>query len=143
MVSRWAVRPEAFLTKAHLKLLLKQKDHCQQGNEEKRDAQPDKRDQTDESKHADDVHLKSVISYKEYKARKAVEQGASAADKSTPEEEEDWDAEPSLPPWDPPPGASSMAPSQEDEWKRMISQDPCSGSITGDSAQHNDCNRGN
>ena len=25
-----------------------------------------------------------------------------------------------------------MAPSQEDEWKVMIDQDPCSGSITGD-----------
>ena len=58
-----------------------------------------------------------MISYKEYKAWKEVEQGASAADKSTPEEEEDWDAELSLPPWDTPPGASSMAPSQEDEWK--------------------------
>ena len=57
-----------------------------------------------------------MISYKEYKAQKEVEQGASGADKSTPEEEEDWDVEPSLSPWDPPPGASSMAPSQEDEW---------------------------
>ena len=57
-----------------------------------------------------------MISYKEYKAQKEVEQGASAADKSTPEEEEDWDTEPSLPPQDPPSGASSMAPSQEDEW---------------------------
>ena len=65
-----------------------------------------------------------MISYKEYKAQKEVEQGASAADKSTPEEEEDWDAEPSLPPQDTPPGASSMVPSQEDEWKRMIDQDP-------------------
>ena len=26
-----------------------------------------------------------------------------------------------------------MAPSQEDEWKQMIDQDPSSGSITGDS----------
>ena len=73
-----------------------------------------------------------MISYKEYKAQKEVEQGASAADKSTQEEEEDSDAEPSLPPQDPPPGASSMAPSQEDEWKK-INQDPHSGSITGDS----------
>ena len=74
-----------------------------------------------------------MISYKEYKTQKEVEQGALAADKSTQEEEEDWDAEPSLPPRDPPPGASSMAPSQEDEWKRMIDQDPFSGSIAGDS----------
>ena len=74
-----------------------------------------------------------MISYNEYKAQKEVEQGALAADKSTPEKEEDWDAEPSLPPQDTPPEASSMAPSQEDEWKQMIDQDPCLGSITGDS----------
>ena len=47
---------------------------------------PEKRDQADESNHADDVWPKSVISYKEYKAQK--EQGASGADKYTPEEEE-------------------------------------------------------
>ena len=58
-----------------------------------------------------------MISNKEYKAWEEDEQGASAADKSTPGEEEDWDAESSLPPWETPPGASSMAPSQEDEWK--------------------------
>ena len=74
-----------------------------------------------------------MISYKEYKAQKEVEQGASAADKSTPEEEEDWDAEASQPPQDTPPEASSMAPSQEDEWKQMINQDPCSCLIAGDS----------
>ena len=74
-----------------------------------------------------------MISYKEYKAQKEVEQGALVADKSTPEEEEDWDEEPSLPPQGPSPGASSMALSQEDEWKWMIDQDPCSGLITGDS----------
>ena len=74
-----------------------------------------------------------MITYKEYKARKEVEQRASAADKSTPGEEEVWDAEPSLSPRETPPGASSMAPSQEDEWKWMIDQDPCSRSITGDS----------
>ena len=79
------------------------------------------------------VQAKSVISYKEYMAQKEVEQRASAADKSTPGEEEDWDAEPPLPPWETPPGASSMAPSQEDEWKQMIDQDPRLGSITGDS----------
>ena len=79
------------------------------------------------------VCTKSVISYKEYTVWKEVEQRASAADKSTLGEEEDWDAEPSLPPWETPPGASSMAPSQEDEWKRMIDQDPHSGSIAGDS----------
>ena len=74
-----------------------------------------------------------MISYKEYKAQKQVEQGALTADKSTPEEEGDWDAEPSLLPQDPPPGASSVAPSQEDEWKRMTNQNPHLGSIAGDS----------
>ena len=64
-----------------------------------------------------------MIPYKEYNAWKEVEQRASAADKSTPGEEEDWDTEPSLPPQETPPGASSMAPSQEDEWKQMIDQD--------------------
>ena len=74
-----------------------------------------------------------MISYKEHTTWKEVEQRASAADRSTPGEEEGWDAEPSLPPQETPPGASSMAPSQEDEWKQMINQDPHSGSITGDS----------
>ena len=68
-----------------------------------------------------------MISYKENKAWKEVEQRALAVDKFTPGEEEDWDAEPSLPPQETPSGASSMAPSQEDEWKRMIDQDPRSG----------------
>ena len=61
-----------------------------------------------------------MISYKEYKAWKEVEQGVSTADKSTPGEEEDWDAEPFLPPQETSPGASSIAPSQEDEWKQVI-----------------------
>ena len=33
----------------------------------------------------------------------------------------------------PPPGAGFMSPSQEDEWKQMIDQDPHSGLIAGDS----------
>ena len=88
---------------------------------------------TVESKSAVDVCPKSVISYKEYKAQKEVKQRASAADKSTPGEEEDWDAESSLPPQETPPGASSMAPSQEDDWIQMINQDLHSGSITDNS----------
>ena len=47
-------------------------------------------------------------------------------------EEEDWDEEPPLPPRETPPGAKSMAPSQEDEWKLMVDQNPCSGSVAGD-----------
>ena len=73
-----------------------------------------------------------MISFKEYNAQKEAEQKALAADKSTPEEE-DWNVDPPLPPWETPPGAGSMAPSQEDEWKWMMDQDPHSGSIAGDS----------
>ena len=72
-----------------------------------------------------------MISFKEYKAQKEAEQKDLTADKSTPEEE-DWDADPPLPPWETPPGAGSMVLSQEDEWKWMIDQDSHSGSITGD-----------
>ena len=64
-----------------------------------------------------------MISFKEYKAQKEAGQKALAADKPAPEEE-DWDVEPPLPPQETPPGAGSMAPSQEDEWKQMIDQDP-------------------
>ena len=53
--------------------------------------------------------------------------------KSTLGEEEDWDKEPPLPPQGTPPGARSMAPSQEEEWKQMVDQDPHSRSVTGDS----------
>ena len=48
-------------------------------------------------------------------------------------EEENWDEEPPLPPHETPPGAKSMAPSQEDEWKLMVDQDLHSGSVAGDS----------
>ena len=47
-------------------------------------------------------------------------------------EEEDWDEEPPLRPQEALPGARSMTPSQ-DEWKQMVNQEPCSGSVTGDS----------
>ena len=76
--------------------------------------------------------MKSIISLKEYQAQKGAEHEAPTANKSTPEEE-DWDADPPLPPQETPPGAGSMAPSQEDEWEQMIHQDPHSGSIAGDS----------
>ena len=62
-----------------------------------------------------------VIPYKEYVSKSALE------------EEENWDEEPPVPPRETPPGARSMAPSQEDEWKQMVNQDPHSGSVTGDS----------
>ena len=38
-----------------------------------------------------------------------------------------------MPPQETPPGAKSMTPSKEDEWKQMVNQDPCSGSVAGDS----------
>ena len=41
--------------------------------------------------------------------------------------------EPTLPPQETPPGAKSMALSQEDKWKLMVNQDPHSGSAAGDS----------
>ena len=66
-----------------------------------------------------------MISFKEYKAQKEAEQKTLAAGKSAPEE--DWDTDPPLPPKETPPGAGSMAPSQEDEWKWMIDQGPHSG----------------
>ena len=71
-----------------------------------------------------------MISLKEYRAWKEAEQKTLAADKSTTEEE-DWDVNPPQPPWETPLGIGSMAPSQEDEWKWMIDQDPHSGWIAG------------
>ena len=66
-------------------------------------------------------------------AQREVKRRASTASKSASGEEEDWDEEPPLPPQETPPGARSMAPSQEDEWKQMVNQDPRSGSVAGDS----------
>ena len=74
-----------------------------------------------------------MIPYKEYAAHKEVKRRSLTASKSTLGEEEDWDAEPPLPPRETPPGASSMAPSQEDEWKQVVDQDPHSGSVAEDS----------
>ena len=50
-------------------------------------------------------------------AHREAERKASTASKSTLGEEENWDEEPPLQPRGTPPGAKSMAPSQEDEWK--------------------------
>ena len=74
-----------------------------------------------------------MIPYKEYTAHREAERRASTASKSTSGEEENWDKEPPLPPQETPPGAKSLAPSQEDEWRLMVDQDPFSGSVTGDS----------
>ena len=86
---------------------------------------------TAESNSRADPHPKKVIPYKEYAAHKEAEGRVSTADKLTLEEEENWDEEPLLPPHKTPPGAKPMAPSQEDERKLMVDQDPRSGSVAG------------
>ena len=66
-------------------------------------------------------------------ACREAEGRGSTTSKSTLGEEENWDEEPQLPPRETPPGAKSMALYQEDEWKVMVDQDPCSGSVAWDS----------
>ena len=75
---------------------------------------------------------RKVISYKEYVVHKAVEEKASTASKPTLENEENWNEEPPLPPWETLPGVRPMLPSQEDERKLMVNQDPCCRSVAGD-----------
>ena len=108
------------------------KGDCQRGDEERRDV-GHKGDQTAESNSTVDTHAKKVIPYKEYVACREAERRALTASKSAFGEEENWDEEPPLPPRETPPGARSMVPSLEDEWKQMVNQDPRSGSVTGDS----------
>ena len=93
----------------------------------------EKRDQTTESNSRADPHTKKVIPYKEYTAHREAERRGLTTSKSTLGEEENWNEEPPLPPQETPPGAKSMAPSQEDEWKSKVNQDPHSGSVAGDS----------
>ena len=80
-----------------------------------------------------DPHPKKVIPYKEYQACKEAERRVSTTSKPNSGEEENWDEEPPLPPPETLPGAKPMVPSQEDEWKLMVDQDPHSGSVAGDS----------
>ena len=93
----------------------------------------DKEDRTAESNSTADTHTKRVIPYKEYTAHREAERRGLTTSKSTSGEEENWDEEPQLPPRETPPGAKSMAPSQEDKWRLMVDQDPHSGSVAGDS----------
>ena len=93
----------------------------------------DKGDRTAESNSTADIHTERVIPYKEYTAHREDERRGSTTSKSTLREEENWDKEPQQPPQETPPGAKSMALSQEDEWKQMVDQDPRSGSVAGDS----------
>ena len=93
----------------------------------------ERKTRTAESNSKTDPHPKKVIPYKECAARKEAERRVSTASKPTSGEEENWDEEPPLPPHETPPGAKPMAPSQKDEWKLMVNQDPHSGSVAGDS----------
>ena len=86
-----------------------------------------------ESNHRADHHPRKVTPYKEYAAPKAVEGKASTTRKPILEDEENWDEEPPLPPREALPVARPMLPSQEDEWKLMVNQDPHSRSVAGDS----------
>ena len=76
---------------------------------------------------------RNVIPCKEYIAHKAAEAKALTTGKPTMEDEEDWHEELPLPPRENLPGAKPSQQSQEDEWKLMISQDPHSKSVAGDS----------
>ena len=92
-------------------------------------------DRTAESNSRADPHTKKVIPYKECTDCREAERRVSTTSKSSSWEEENWDEEPPLPPQETPPGVKSMVPSQEDEWKLMVNQDPHSGSVAGDSGQ--------
>ena len=63
----------------------------------------------------------------------AHQKKALTASKPTLEDEENWDEEPPLPPQETLPGMRPILPSQEDEWKLIVNQDPHSGSVAGDS----------
>ena len=93
----------------------------------------ERKTRTAESSSRADPHPKKVIPYKEYAARKEAEKRVLTISKPTSGEEENWNEESPLPPHETPPGAKPMAPSQEDKWKLMVNQDPCSGSVAGDS----------
>ena len=74
-----------------------------------------------------------MIPYKEYAAHKAAKGKASTTSKPTLEDEENWEEELPLPPHETLLAVKPVLPSQEDEWKLMVDQDPCSGSVVGDS----------
>ena len=93
----------------------------------------ERKTRTAESNNRAGHHPRKVIPYKEYAARKAAEVKALTTSKTTVEDQENWDEELPLPSRETLPGAQPVLQSQEDEWKLMISQDPCSGSVTWDS----------
>ena len=63
----------------------------------------------------------------------AHQEKASTASKPTLEDEENWDEDLLLLPQETLPGMRPILPSQEDEWKLMVDQDPHSRSVAGDS----------
>ena len=93
----------------------------------------ERKTRTAESNSRADHHPKKVIPYKKYAAHKEAERKVLTTSKPTLGKEENWDEEPPLPPRETLPGAKSMVPFQEDEWKLMVYQDPHSGSVAGDS----------
>ena len=93
----------------------------------------ERKTRTAESNNKADHHPRKVIPYKEYVAPKAAEGKALTTSKPTLEDKENWDEELSLPPCKTLPVAKPVLPSQEDEWKLMVNQDPLSGSVADDS----------
>ena len=82
-----------------------------------------------ELNHRVDHHLRKVIPYKEYVACKAAEGKALTTSKPILEDEENWNDELPLPPHETLPGARPVLLSEEYEWKLMVNQDPCLGSV--------------
>ena len=93
----------------------------------------ERKTRTAESNNRVDHHPRKVIPYKEYAAHKAAEGKALTTSKPTSEDEENWNEELPLFPHEIPPAAKPVLPSQKDEWKLMVDQDPHSGSVAGDS----------
>ena len=93
----------------------------------------ERKTRTAESNNRAGHHQRKVIPYKEYVAHKAAQVKALTTSKPNVDDKEDWDEELLLPPHETLQGAKPVLQSQEDEWKLMINQDPCSISVAGDS----------
>ena len=65
-------------------------------------------------------------------AHKAVA-GKASTSKPTLEDKENWDEEPPLPPQEALPAVRPILPSEEDEWRLIVDQDPHYGLVAGDS----------
>ena len=93
----------------------------------------ERKTRTAESNCRAEPHSKKLIPYKEYAAHKEAERRILTTSKPALEGEENWDEKLPLPPHETSPVSKPMAPSQEDGWKLMVDQDPCSGSVALDS----------